>query len=127
MATSAQSGVRRRSIKQWNTRTTWWWRYVLADTVVRYREPYHARQTFISWSIMIGKNLLKLAQEEEHRLQTLSSPYAAWTKDAKQADVALIRQAMENSPRSPAPSGAAQIHRKRRALASMTPHLKCTR
>ena len=50
--------------------------------------------SFISWSIMIGKNLLKLACEDGHSLQTMVSTYAAWTERATDADVACIRQAM---------------------------------
>lgn len=75
------------------------WRYVLGAAGVRYREPYNARHSFISWSLMTGKNLLKLAQEDGHRLQTLLSTYAAWTEHATEADVALIRQAMTRVPR----------------------------
>jgi integrase len=74
------------------------WRYVLQSAGVRYREPYNARHSFISWSVMTGRNLLKLALEDGHRLQTLLSTYAAWAKEARQADVALIQQAMAQAP-----------------------------
>lgn len=56
------------------------WRYVLEVTAVRYREPYNARHSFISWSLMINKNLLKLAQEDGHSVQTMLTTYAAWIK-----------------------------------------------
>lgn len=78
------------------------WRYVLEVTAVRYREPYNARHSFISWSLMINKNLLKLAQEDGHSVQTMLTTYAAWIKGATDVDIALITQAMEPPP-SPSP------------------------
>lgn len=78
------------------------WRYVLEHTDFRYREPYNARHSFISWSLMIDKNILKLAQEDGHSVQTMLTTYAAWTKGATQSDVERIKQAMELSPEPPA-------------------------
>jgi hypothetical protein len=61
---------------------------------------------FPSWSLMINKNILKLAQEDGHSVQTMLNTYAAWTKGATQSDVERIKQAMEHSPEPPAWSGA---------------------
>lgn len=66
-------------------------------TGARYREPYNARHSFISWSLMINKNLLKLAQEDGHSVQTMLTTYAAWT-GATEGDITLIKQAMELAP-----------------------------
>lgn len=82
------------------------WRHVLESSGVRYREPYNARHSFISWSLMINKNILKLAQEGGHSVQTMLNTYAAWTKGATHLDVERIKQAMEHSPEPPAWSGA---------------------
>lgn len=77
------------------------WRYVLETSGVRYREPYNARHSFISWSLMIGKNMVKLAEEDGHTIQTMLTTYTAWTKGATAADTQLIIQAMEHSPEAP--------------------------
>lgn len=74
------------------------WRYVMEKTKVRYREPYNARHSYISWRLMTGTNLLLVAKEDGHSPQTMLSTYAAWTEDATQADVETIRKAMEHSP-----------------------------
>jgi integrase len=83
------------------------WLYVTEQAGVRYREPYQARASYISWSLMIGKNIIKLAQEDGHSIETMLRKYAAWTKGATEADISVIKQAMETSPIPPvvAPSG----------------------
>ena len=62
------------------------------------REPYNARHSYISWRMMSGANLLLVAKEDGHSPQTMLSTYAAWTEGATQADVEIIRKAMEHSP-----------------------------
>jgi integrase len=86
------------------------WRHVLNVSDIRYRTPYHARHSFTSWSIMLGKNLLKLAIEDGHSLQTMLSTYAGWTERATDADVAVIRKAI-NEP--PGPVNIDGAHRER--------------
>jgi integrase len=85
------------------------WRYVVEETLARYREPYNARHSYISWRLMAGHNLLLVAQEDGHSVQTMLSTYAAWTKGATEADVATIRRALAASPTplygAPTPSG----------------------
>jgi integrase len=73
------------------------WRYVLRVLGTRYRDAYNARHSFISWSLMIGKNILKVAEEDGHSVQTMLSTYAAWTKGATEGDIETIRAAMERS------------------------------
>ncbi|WP_129646146.1 hypothetical protein [Peristeroidobacter agariperforans] len=51
---------------------------------------------------MIGKNIIKLAQEDGHSIETMLRNYAAWTKGATEADIAVIKRAMEASPKPPA-------------------------
>jgi hypothetical protein len=47
---------------------------------------------------MPGTNVLLVAQEDGHSVQTMLSTYAAWTKGATEADVKCIQRAMERSP-----------------------------
>src|SRR5689334_15160329 len=47
---------------------------------------------------MLGKNILLVAQEDDHSVATMLSTYAAWTKGATEEDVARIKLAMERSP-----------------------------
>ena len=91
------------------------WRYVLESRKLRYREPYNARHSYISWRLMIGANVLLVAQEDGHSVQTMLSTYAAWTKGATETDVERIKQAME---RSPEPVYPAASHDGLRSLAS---------
>lgn len=50
----------------------------------RYREPYNARHSFVSWNLMLGKNLLWVAKQHGHSVQTRLDTYAAWI-DGSQA------------------------------------------
>jgi integrase len=59
---------------------------------VRYREPYNARHSSVSWNLMIGKNPLWVAKQHGHSVQTMLEVYAAWTEGAKEADIEAIRQ-----------------------------------
>lgn len=47
---------------------------------------------------MIGKNLLWVAKQHGHSVQTMLSTYAAWTEGAKDEDIEVIRAAMGSSP-----------------------------
>ncbi len=74
------------------------WRFIIEKTGIRYREPYNARHTYISWRLMIGHNILLVAKEDGHSVSTMLTTYAAWTEGATEADVEAIRQAMKQSP-----------------------------
>ena len=77
------------------------WKRTLQGMKVRYREPYNARHSSVSWNLMIGKNPLWLAKQHGHSVQTMLEVYAAWTA-AEKADIEAIKQAMQSSPRMPA-------------------------
>jgi integrase len=77
------------------------WRYVLERTQTRYREPYNARHSYISWCLMIGKNILLVAKEDGHSVHTMLTTYARWTEGATESDIETIRRAMECSPTPP--------------------------
>ena len=78
------------------------WKRTLQRMKVRYREPYNARHSSVSWNLMIGKNPLWLAKQHGHSVQTMLEVYAAWTEGAKEADIEAIKQAMQSPPRVPA-------------------------
>jgi hypothetical protein len=60
---------------------------------MRYRRPYAARHTSVSWNLMIGRNALLVAKEHEHRPLTMLTVYAAWTEGAPESDIRAIRRA----------------------------------
>jgi integrase len=68
---------------------------------VRYREPYNARHSSVSWNLIVGKSPLWLAKQHGHSVQTMLEVYAASTEGAKEADFDAIKQAMQSSPRMP--------------------------
>jgi hypothetical protein len=49
---------------------------------MRYRRPYAARHTSVSWNLMVGRNALLVAKEHGHRPLTMLTVYAAWTEGA---------------------------------------------
>ncbi|HVX91196.1 MAG TPA: hypothetical protein VHC20_06260 [Candidatus Paceibacterota bacterium] len=61
---------------------------------MRYRKPYTARHTSVSWNLMRGKNPLWVAEQHGHRIATMFSVYAAWVQGARECDIAAIRRAM---------------------------------
>ena len=74
------------------------WREVMETLAVRYRKPYNARHTYISWRLMKGDNPLLVAQEDGHSVETMLRTYAAWIKGAKPEDIERIRRAMASRP-----------------------------
>ena len=75
------------------------WRRTLRALKARYRDPYNARHSSVSWNLMVGKNPLWVAKQHGHSVQTMLEVYAAWTEGAKESDVEAIRRAMESRPR----------------------------
>ncbi len=78
------------------------WRQALRRMKVRYRDPYNARHSSVSWIPMLGKNLLWVAKNHGHSVTTMLQVYAAWTNGAGDADVAAIKQALESAAHGPA-------------------------
>ena len=70
------------------------WQRTLRRLAIRYRKPYVARHTSVSWNLMVGRNPLLVAKEHGHRPTTMLSVYAAWTEGAVEADITAIREAM---------------------------------
>jgi integrase len=85
------------------------WRRTLRALKARYRDPYNARHSSVSWNLMVGKNPLWVAKQHGHSVQTMLEVYAAWTEGAKESDIEAIKRAMESRPREMAlPSVAVQ-------------------
>ena len=73
------------------------WKRTLSRLKARYREPYNARHSSVSWNLMVGKNPLWVAKQHGHSVQTMLEVYAAWTGGASEADIEAIRQAMNGT------------------------------
>jgi integrase len=70
------------------------WHRTLQSLAIRYRKPYAARHSSVSWNLMTGRNPLRVAKQHGHSVLTMLTVYAAWTEGALEADVAAIRRAM---------------------------------
>jgi hypothetical protein len=56
------------------------WERTLKRLRIRYRRPYVARHTSVSWNLMMSRNPLLIAKEHGHRILTMLTVYAAWTR-----------------------------------------------
>jgi len=81
----------------------WRWQRTLRRLAIRYRKPYVARHTSVSWNLMVGRNPLLVAKEHGHRLTTMLTVYAAWVEGAVEADIVAIREAMNRTVRRRVP------------------------
>lgn len=70
------------------------WHKTLKRLPLRYRKPYTARHTSVSWKLMLGRNPLWVAKQHGHRIATMLTVYAARVEGARECDIAAIRQAM---------------------------------
>jgi hypothetical protein len=70
------------------------WERTLKRLRIRYRRPYVARHTSVSWNLMMGRNPLLIAKEHGHRILTMLTVYAAWTEGAVEADFWAIQDAL---------------------------------
>jgi integrase len=95
------------------------WRATVASLNLRYRRPYAARHSFVSWNLMVGKNPLWVAKQHGHSLSTMLRVYAAWAEDMVESDVEAIRRSINrHAPLKP-------IHPCAKWAAS-EPHATCT-
>src|SRR5882757_3537118 len=70
------------------------WRKTLQSLKVRYRRPYTARQSSVSWSLMAGKNPLWASKQHGHSIATMLRAYAAWAEGTAEVDVGAIKRSM---------------------------------
>jgi integrase len=76
------------------------WRRTLSRLKnIRYRRPYTARHTSVSWDLMIGRSALWVVRQHGHSIATMLRFYAAWADGSLESDVATIRATL-NSVRS---------------------------
>lgn len=73
------------------------WMRTLSRLPIRYRCPYVARHTSVSWNLMIGEPPLWVAKQHGHSPITMLTVYAAWVKDGQPHDVTAIRRAMSST------------------------------
>ena len=70
------------------------WERTLKRLRIRYRRPYVARHTSVSWNLMMGRNPLLIAKEHGHRILTMLTVYAAWTEGAVEGDFWALHDAL---------------------------------
>lgn len=75
-----------------------WRQTLLRLRTIRYRKPYCARHSSVSWNLMRGKSPLWVAKQHGHTITTMLKAYAAWTEGATDCDIRGIWRAM-TSPR----------------------------
>jgi integrase len=71
------------------------WRKSSDRLGLRYRRPYCARHTSVSWNLMIGKNPLFVSKQHGHSITTMFRTYAAWMDGAPESDIVLILAAID--------------------------------
>lgn len=88
------------------------WRQTLRRLAIRYRRPYTARHTSVSWNLMISKSPLRVAKEHGHSVQTMWRVYSAWMEGAVDSDIEAIRSArqLQVTTREPAPRMNDGVH-----------------
>jgi integrase len=75
------------------------WRHTLRTSVkLRYRKPYCARHSSVSWNLLIGKNPLWVSKQHGHSITTMLRVYTAWAEGAIEGDIELIKRAMKRRP-----------------------------
>jgi len=70
------------------------WRYVPESRAIRYREPYHARHTSVTWNLMVGKNWIWVARMHGHSPEVMMKKYAKWIDQSTEEDIDAIRVAL---------------------------------
>jgi integrase len=98
------------------------WRHTLTRLrTIRYRKPYCARHSSVSWQLMVGSNPLWVAKQHGHSVTTMLRVYTAWTEGAIEADIKAIRRSM-HAEQSPAKtSSSANSERQRISLRRAPP------
>lgn len=77
-----------------------WRRTLLRLPGIRYRKPYCARHSSVSWNLMTGHSALWVAKQHGHSIATMLRAYAAWAEGSMESDLDVIRAAMVSAPRS---------------------------
>jgi hypothetical protein len=64
------------------------------DVELRYRRPYTARHSSVSWNLMAGRNRLWVAKQHGHSICTMLRVYAASADGALESEVQAIKRSM---------------------------------
>ena len=96
-----------------------WQRALSRLTTIRYRRPYVARHTSVSWDLMIGRSALWVARQHGHSISTMLRFYAAWADGAPESDVERIRATLHSEQSLRRPRGAAAGGKLSRAIARL--------
>jgi hypothetical protein len=75
------------------------WRTTLDSLKLRYRRPYTARHSSVSWNLMVGKTPLWVAKQHGHSISTMLRVYAAWAEGAVESDIEAIKRSMNRHAR----------------------------
>ena len=75
-----------------------WVKTLGRQRTARYRKPYCARHSSVSWDLMVGQNPLWVAKQHGHSILTILRVYAAWAEGMVETDIAAINHAMANRP-----------------------------
>jgi hypothetical protein len=70
------------------------WRKTLTSLKLRYRRPYTARHSSVSWNLMAGRNPLWVAKQHGHSICTMLRVYAAWADGTVELEVEAIKRSM---------------------------------
>jgi len=70
------------------------WSYTHKRLGIRLREPYQMRHTSVTWNLMIGKNLLWVAEMHGHSPAVMLKTYAKWLKESTEQDIEAIKRSM---------------------------------
>ncbi len=71
------------------------WVFVIEKLNLRYREPYNARHSCVSWNLMTGKNPLWCSKQFGHSVQVMFERYGTWIDGVTEADIQATKNAME--------------------------------
>lgn len=96
------------------------WRHAHKRLGLRYREPYQARHSSVTWHLLIGSNPLWVAAQHGHSTSVMFKNYAKWLRGTTKADIEAIRQAMGDchlNPTSPTSANDNHFDSKRDSLA----------
>jgi integrase len=96
------------------------WRSTLKRLPIRYRRPYCARHTSVSWNLVVGKNPLYVSRQHGHSVETMWRTYSSWMEGAFESDIQLIRAAMDTSSTS-APNARPSTHQSTKDRGPQTP------
>jgi hypothetical protein len=73
-----------------------WQRTLSRLKQIRYRRPYTARHTSVSWDLMIGRSALWVARKHGRSIATMLRFYAAWADGTLESDVEAIRASLNS-------------------------------